>query len=167
MENAETTKEWFVTHEGKQFGPVSAGDLEGLLVKNEVAQAEEKRKAEPQPIGVSHGEVAKGNSNTEGEWGGSSRGAYLFVCYLLPVLTVAGIGAGGLFLQGKADNKLLALGGAALALVFMVFALMVTVNRFTNLAMTRWGSSRYILAVRADRDRSCGRNVLRNRPGTA
>lgn len=168
MENAEATKEWFVTHEGKQFGPVSiddlkfeaergqlnprldmvwrkdmddwipAGDLEGLFVKNEVAQAEEKKKEEPQAFGMAPEESEKDKLRLQGRWGGTSRGTYLLVCYLLPFLLVAGMGAGAMFLQGKVDDSLLALGGAGLALVFMIFALIVTVNRFTNLAMTRW-----------------------------
>eukprot|EP00903_Cladosiphon_okamuranus_P003570 g3568.t1 len=76
MEDPSLTKEWFVTHNGQQFGPVSlddlkyeaergelnprldmvwkngmedwipSGDIEGLFEKNELAEKEEKKKEE-------------------------------------------------------------------------------------------------------------------------
>ena len=162
------TKEWFVTHEGKQFGPVSiddlkfeaergrldprldmiwrqdmddwipAGDLEGLFVKNEVAEAEEKKKAEPPVMGAPPEKSEKEMLRLQGKWGGSSRATYLFVSFILPLLLFGAIGVAFMFLKEQLGENAIALAGGGVMLVYGIFVLVVTVNRFTNLAMTRW-----------------------------
>lgn len=162
------TKEWFVTHEGKQFGPVSiddlkfeaergqlnprldmvwrkdmddwipAGDLEELFEKNMEAEAEEKRKAQPMPTGMPPEQSEKEKLRLQGKWGGTSRATYLLVSFLLPLLLIGAISAAGMILKGKADESMIALAGGGVMLIYAIMALVVTVNRFTNLAMTRW-----------------------------
>ena len=168
MENVEMTKEWFVTHEGKQFGPVSiddlkfeaeqgklnprldmvwrkdmddwipAGDLKGLFDIDEAAQAEEIKKASPQVMGVAPEVSEKEKLRLQGKWGGSSRATYLCVSFLLPLLLIGAISVAGILLKGKVDENIIALAGGGVMLIFAIFALVVTINRFTNLAMTRW-----------------------------
>ncbi len=172
METPETEKEWFVTHEGKQFGPVSiddlrfeatrgqlnprldmvwkkdmddwipAGDLKGLFEKNEEAAIVEKAQEnppEPPPrVEVSQKEKEKESRRIRGKWEGTSRGTYLFVTLLLPLLLAGGIILAGNFLEGSLDDKTTFLISGGLILLYCVFALAVTLNRFPNLGMSRW-----------------------------
>lgn len=166
MEETEAAKQWFVTHEGKQFGPVSlddlrfeaergelnprldmvwkngmgdwipAGEVEGLFVRNEEAKAAEQAKetafTEFKP---ENGEEEK--KLIKGEWTGVGRATYLFVCYILPFLWVAGVGFGTKFLEGKVEAGILAIGGLVLCLVPLILAFAATLQRFQNLGMSR------------------------------
>ena len=162
------TKEWFVTHEGKQFGPVSiddlkyevergqlnprldmvwrkdmddwipSGDLEGLFEKNVLAAAEEKKKAAAAPTKYQPEESKKDKLLLQGKWGGTTRATYLFVSFFLPFLLALVLDFGSSFLKGKMDENILALASGGVALVYAAFALVVTINRFTNLSMSRW-----------------------------
>lgn len=162
------TKEWFVTHEGKQFGPVSmddlkfeaergqlnprldmvwkkdmedwipAGDVEGLFEKNIVAEAEEKKKAEPPVMGMAPRESEKEKLRLQGKWGGASRANYLFVSFILPLLLIGIISVAAIFLSEQLSENIIALASGGVMLIYATLALVVTINRFTNLAMTRW-----------------------------
>jgi hypothetical protein len=166
MEETEPVKEWFVTHDGKQFGPVSkddlkfeaergelnprldmvwkngmedwipAGEVEGLFKRNEEAKAAEEAKetafTEFKPdISEEEKKIIKG------EWTGAGRGTYLFVCYVLPFLWMAGVGYGMGFLEGKVEAGILAIGGLALCLVPLILVIAATLQRFQNLGMSR------------------------------
>jgi hypothetical protein len=166
MEDTEPVKEWFVTHEGKQFGPVSmddlkfeaergelnprldmvwksgmedwipAGEVEGLFKRNEEAKAAEEAKR------TSFTQFKPDISEEEkklikGEWTGAGRGTYLFVCYILPFLWMAGVGYAMKFLEGKVDSGMLTIGGLVLCLVPFILLIVATLQRFQNLGMSR------------------------------
>jgi hypothetical protein len=166
MQDTEPVKEWFVTHDGKQFGPVSmddlkfeaergelnprldmvwkngmedwipAGEVEGLFKRNEEAKAAEQAKetafTEFKPdISPEEKKLIKG------EWTGAGRGTYLFVCYILPFLWMAGVGFGLKFLEGKVDPGILTIGGLVLCLVPFILLIAATLQRFQNLGMSR------------------------------
>jgi hypothetical protein len=65
------------------------------------------------------------------------RGTYLFVCYILPFLWMAGVGFGMKFLEGKVEAGLLTIAGLVLGLVPLILAISATLKRFQNLGMTR------------------------------
>lgn len=166
MEETDPAKEWFVTHDGKQFGPVSlddlrfemergelnprldmvwkngmgdwipAGEVEGLFQRNEEAKAAEEAK-ETAFTGYQPEISEEEKKMIKGEWTGVGRGTYFFVCYILPFLWVAGVGFGTKFLEGKVEAGLLAIGGLALCLVPLILAIAATLQRFQNLGMSR------------------------------
>lgn len=172
MENAESAKEWYVTHEGKQFGPVSiddlkyevergelnprldmvwkqdmedwipAGDLEGLFEKNEDAANEEKAKEGPPVTKVStkptREEQEKQSQHTQGNWEGTSRGTFLLVTYILPILLGIAASLAMTFLAEKVDQNILGIASGVICLVFFILILFVSINRFPNLGMSRW-----------------------------
>lgn len=168
MNNAELTKEWYVTHEGKQFGPVAfedlkyeaergklnprldmvwkagmtdwiaAGDLEGLFEKNEEAAVTEKANAASTPSPYQPEESKSDRMKMRGKWGGTSRTTYLFVTYLLPVLLLFGLPFGTAFFAEKIDQNIIGLATAAIFLGLAILALFVSINRFPNLGMSRW-----------------------------
>lgn len=166
MEEAEPVKEWFVTHDGKQFGPVTmddlryeaergelnprldmvwkngmedwipAGEVEGLFKRNDEAKAAEAAKetafTEYKPdISEEEKKIIKG------EWTGAGRGTYLFVCYILPFLWMAGVGYALQFLGGKVDSGILTIVGLVLCLVPFILLIVATLQRFQNLGMSR------------------------------
>jgi uncharacterized membrane protein YhaH (DUF805 family) len=166
MEEMEATKEWFVTHEGKQFGPVSIGDLkfevergelnprldmvwkngmedwipagqlEGLFEKNEGALEEEKRK------GATFTEYTSAPTGEEkkrinGEWPGAGRSAFIFICYIFPVLWGFGIHFGTSYLKGKVEPNILGIISMVFGLLPLILAIAVTLKRFQNLGMSR------------------------------
>lgn len=166
MEEAEPVKEWFVTHGGKQFGPVSmedlrfevergelnprldmvwkngmqdwipAGEVEGLFKRNEEAKSAEEQKE----AAFTQYQPEMGEEEKKlirGEWIGAGRGTYFFVCFILPFLWLAGVGFGMKFLEGKVDSGLLGIGGLVLCLVPVFLVISVTLQRFQNLAMSR------------------------------
>ncbi len=117
---------------------IPAGDIKGLFEKNEVAEAEEKRKAGPQPTGPPRKETKKDKLILQGKWGGSSRTTYIFTCYLLPIFLFVSMALGVPLLREKIDeNAILAISGI-ITLLLAIIALIVTVGRFTNLGMSRW-----------------------------
>ena len=161
-------KEWFVTHEGQQFGPVTladlqfevgrkqlnprldlvwkegmdgwipAGDVEGLYEKDVAADAEEKRKAEAFPTSIAPQDSRIYNSELEVKWGGTSRAMYFFVTFVLPVIMGIGLGLGANLLKGMVAETHLALAGAGAGLLLILVALSACLGRFTNLSMSRW-----------------------------
>ena len=169
MEEADAAKEWFVTHEGKQFGPVSikdlkfeiergelnprldmiwkngmedwipAGELSGLFEKNaEAGAAETAKEASDNFTGYIPEESEEQRERVKGNWLGAGRGAFIFVCYILPFILGILIGLGASFLQGKVDANLLGIVSFGLLLLPAILAIAVTLKRFQNLGMTRW-----------------------------
>jgi hypothetical protein len=166
MEEMETAKEWFVTHDGKQFGPVSlddlrfeaergelnprldmvwkngmddwipAGEVEGLFQRNDEAKAAEEAK-EAAFTGYKPEISEEEKKLIKGEWTGVGRGTFFFVCYILPFLWIAGVGFGMKYLEGKVEPGLLAIGALALCLVPLILAIAATLQRFQNLGMSR------------------------------
>ncbi|WP_411826694.1 GYF domain-containing protein [Luteolibacter sp. AS25] len=169
MEDPSFTKEWFVTHNGQQFGPVSlddlkyeaergelnprldmvwkngmedwipSGDIEGLFEKNEGAQKEEKQKEEVAANATDFHpeETRKKRMMMNGKWGGTSRSAFIFLCYIFPFLWILGISYGAKFLRGSVDEKMLGFGMAGLAMVPLIICVIVLFRRFVNLGMSR------------------------------
>lgn len=166
MEEAEPVKEWFVTHDGKQFGPVSmddlkfeaergelnprldmvwkngtddwipAGEVEGLFKRNDEAKAAEQ--AKETAFTEFMPEISEEEKKRiKGEWPGVGRGTYFFVCCILPFLWIAGVGFGMKFLEGKVESKLLTIGGLGLCIVPLVLLISATLKRFQNLGMSR------------------------------
>lgn len=166
MEETQTAKEWFVTHEGKQFGPVSiddlkfevergelnprldmvwkdgmedwipAGEIEGLFERNDEAKEAEEKKE------TAFTEYTPEPSDEEkkrimGEWPGVGRGTFFFVCYIFPILCGLGIGFGVGFLEGKVEPNILGIIGLLFGLLPLILAIVVTLKRFQNLGMSR------------------------------
>ena len=161
-------KEWFVTHEGQQFGPVAladlqfevarkqlnprldlvwkegmddwipAGDVAGLYEKNIEADAREKQIAESHPTSIPPQESRIYNSDLEVEWGGTKRGMYFFAIFLLPIIMVFGLGLGANLLEGVVPENYLFIGAGVAGLLFLIVALSANLGRFKNLAMSRW-----------------------------
>ncbi len=166
MDEAEPTKEWFVTHDGKQFGPVSmddlkfeaergelnprldmvwkngmedwipAGEVAGLFARNDEAKAVEDAKQ------TAFTEYKPDISAAEkkqimGVWPGVGRGTYFFVCYVLPILWMAALGFGMKFLEKKVAPMPLAIGAGVLCLLLVFLIISSTLKRFQNLAMSR------------------------------
>ena len=168
MEDAEMTKEWFVTHEGKQFGPVSiddlkyeaergklnprldmvwrkdmddwipAGDLEGLFEKNEEAEAEEKKKAETVTSEFQPEDSKEDKLRLQGKWDGATRATFLFVSLILPILLFVGIGFATPFFEETPNADLVGPIIGGIVLLYSLFSLWITISRFTNLSMSRW-----------------------------
>lgn len=168
MESDEMSREWFVTHEGQQFGPVTladlqfevarkqlnprldlvwkegmdgwipAGDVGGLYEKNEAADTEEKKKAEGYSTTIAPQDSRIYNSELEVKWGGINRGMYFFATLVLPFIMAFSVGLGANLLKEMVAENHLAIAGAGAALVFILVALSACLSRFTNLAMSRW-----------------------------
>lgn len=174
-------KEWYVTHEGKQFGPVSlddlkyeaergelnprldmvwkagmeewkpAGDLDVIFEKNREAEKKEDArssfsKTEPEESekdGKKDGnkdekeDKKKERKKHEGKWGGASRSTFIFLCYIFPIIWIFGIAYGGKFLKGRLDDNLLGMGTTVLYFLPLLICLVVMLQRFRNLGMTR------------------------------
>ncbi|MFK7850491.1 MAG: GYF domain-containing protein [Akkermansiaceae bacterium] len=173
MSEAEGLKEWYVTREGKQYGPVSlndlkaeaksgelnprldmiwkegmeewksAGKVDGIFEKNAEAEAEEIRKATPPPAPTPKSERATASEmeeylHEENEYTeGTSRGGYIFICYILPLIIAGGLIFGSAHLQGLVGEKWLPIAQLAVVLIIFIFMISVTLNRFLNLGMTR------------------------------
>lgn len=166
MEETEPVKEWFVTHDGKQFGPVSmddlkfeaergelnprldmvwkngmedwipAGEVEGLFKRNDDAKAAEE--AKETTFTEFKPEISEEEKKLiKGEWPGVGRGTYFFVCYILPFLWAAGLAFGMKYLAGKVDARLLTIGALVLYLVLLFLLISATLKRFQNLGMSR------------------------------
>lgn len=169
MEELHAAKEWFVTHEGKQFGPVSiddlkfevergelnprldmvwkdgmedwipAGELDGLFEKNDEAKAaEEKKEASNNFTGYIPEVSEEERDKIKGIWPGSGRGAFIFVCYILPFILLLLVGVGAPFLQGKVSPQVVSLITFGLLVLPAILSIVVTLKRFQNLGMTRW-----------------------------
>jgi hypothetical protein len=169
MENEELAKEWYVTHEGRQFGPVSmddlkyeaergelnprldmiwkngmedwipAGDLDGLFEKNrEAADIEKAKEAPATAIAKPEKKNKKTHTQIPGEWEGTGRSAFLFISYVLPFLLVFGISLGAPLLAGKIDQNIIGIVGTVAMFVLSIMIIFVSINRFPNLAMSRW-----------------------------
>ncbi|MEP2776839.1 MAG: DUF4339 domain-containing protein [Luteolibacter sp.] len=165
MEEPEMVKEWYVTHEGKQFGPVSlddlkfeaergelnprldmvwkegmkewmpSGDLEAVFTKNKEA---EKKEVE----GSSFTEFDPEESKTErmklqGKWGGASRSTFIFLCYIFPILWIIGVGYAATFLKEKLDEEILRMATLGFYVLPFIIVFMVVLQRFRNLGMSR------------------------------
>ena len=159
-------KEWFVTHEGKQYGPVSFGDLRfemergelnprldmvwkngmedwipagevpGLFLKNTEAAATVETSNHFTPYAP--GETEDERERIKANWPGAGRGSYFFMVCVFPVLFAAGAGFATPFLAGKIDPSLLGVIPAAGLLVPAILSVVFTLKRFQNLGMTRW-----------------------------
>jgi hypothetical protein len=135
MEEIEDGKDWLVAHGGDQSGPFSrfdlmveaargklhprrdmvwksgmdewipAGGVEWLFKRKEDAMAAEQAKSaftECKP------ELsAKEKKIIKGEWTGAGRGTYLFLCYMLSFLWVAGVGYGNKIGKGIVESQIL------------------------------------------------------------
>lgn len=158
-------KEWYVTHEGKQFGPVSlddlkyeaergelnprldmvwkagmeewlpAGDLEEIFEKNK--EAEKKEEEGSSFTSIQPEESKKDRMKIQGRWGGASRSTFIFLSYIFPIIWIAGIAYGATFLKGKFDDNVLGVATMVLFIVPLLIALVVMLQRFRNLGMTR------------------------------
>ena len=166
MEDTEPVKEWFVTHDGKQFGPVTmddlkfeaergelnprldmvwksgmedwipAGEVEGLFKRNDEAKAAEEAK-EAAFTEYKPDISEEEKKRIKGEWPGVGRGTYFFVCYILPFLWMTGVGIGMKFLEGKVNSGILTIGGLVLCLVPLFIAIAASLKRLKNLGMSR------------------------------
>ena len=171
MSQPEGDKVWYVTREGKQFGPVSiedlkfeaergelnprldmawregmeewipAGRVEGLFEKNPEAEAAEIKKEAPPEAGSKKDAVdldgyfpAEEKEYTEG----TSRGGYIFICYILPVLIGVGFGFGFKYLESALGEKIAPIASLVLMLVIFLLVISTVLNRFLNLGMSRW-----------------------------
>ena len=167
MEDTEPLKEWFVTHDGKQFGPVSmedlkfeaergelnprldmvwkngmedwipAGEVEGLFKRNDEAKAAEEAKQ------AAFTEYKPDISEEEkklirGEWTGAGRGTYFFVIFIFPVIFGMGIGAFTVAVRSKVEPAMLENISSGFLLVFLIISILVVLKRFQNLGMSRW-----------------------------
>lgn len=166
-------KEWYVTHEGKQFGPVSlddlkyeaergelnprldmvwkagmeewkpAGDLDAIFEKNKEAEKKEVAgssfsSAQPKESEKDKKEdKKKERKKHEGRWGGASRSTFIFLCYIFPIIWFFGVAYGATFLKGKLDDNVLGMGTMVLFFVPLLICLVVMLQRFRNLGMTR------------------------------
>lgn len=165
MEEMEHGKEWLVAHDGNQSGPFSryelmveaargklhprrdmvwkngmdewipAGEVEGLFKRNEEAMAAEQSKSSF--TGYQPELSAKEKKVIKGEWTGTGRGTYFFLCYILPYLWVAGVGYVINFGEGIVESQILTIAGLALCLVPFIFVFVATFQRFQNLCMSR------------------------------
>lgn len=170
-------KEWYVTHEGKQFGPVSlddlkyeaergelnprldmvwkagmadwlpAGDLDAIFEKNKKAEEKEAASSSFSSAKSAEGEKDKKQAKDgakkkerkkhEGKWGGASRSAFIFLCYIFPIIWFFGVAYGATFLKGKLDENVLSMTTMGLFFVPVLICLVVVMQRFRNLGMTR------------------------------
>lgn len=168
MEETDTAKEWFVTHEGKQFGPVSfddlkfevgrgelnprldmvwkagmeewipAGELDGLFEKNQEAKAAEEKR---DASGNFSGYVSGDTPEEIERAKGKPPGAgrgSYFFMIFVSFLLAVGIGAARLALQGRVDAALLDKILSLLLLVPIILSIVYTLKRFQNLGMSRW-----------------------------
>ena len=165
MEDPEMVKEWYVTHEGKQFGPVSlddlkyeaergalnprldmvykegmpewkpSGDISEIFTKNEEAGKKEEEGAVVTDFQPEEKKTER--MKNKGKWGGASRSTFIFLCYIFPILWFAGIAYGMSYAKGMIDERLL--GFLTLGLLFLpvLIAFIVVLQRFRNLGMTR------------------------------
>ena len=174
MNQPEGDKVWYVTREGKQFGPVSiddlkfeaergelnprldmawkdgmeewipAGRIEGLFEKNSEAEAAEiKKEAPPVAAAQAGGKPSDGDMDEylaeEKEYtDGTSRGGYIFICYILPVIIGVGLGFGMEFLVSAIGEKMAPIAILVLMIVVLLLIISTTLNRFLNLGMSRW-----------------------------
>jgi len=159
-------KEWYVTHEGQQFGPVSiddlkfeaergelnprvdmvwkegmedwipSGQIEGLFEKNTEAEEQEKAKETVAVTEFQPEESKKKRMLLHGKWGGVKRSTFIFLCYIFPFLWIIGIG----FLAGKMQGEIEAdlLGKVTMAATFLpaILCLIMIFRRFQNLGMS-------------------------------
>lgn len=165
MEEPEMVKEWYVTHEGKQFGPVSlddlkyeaergelnprldmvwkqgmegwvpSGDMEEIFQKNKEA---EKKEVEGSSFTEFHPEESKkARMKAQGKWGGASRSSFIFLCYIFPILWIVGIGYGSTYVKVNLEEGVRGMIMLGLLLVPMLIVVVVVLQRFHNLGMTR------------------------------
>lgn len=168
MDETAAAKEWFVTHEGKQYGPVSikdlryevktgdlnprldmiwkngmdawipAGELEGLFKKNEVAQAaEEKKEATNNFTTYVPTETPEERDHIIGNWPGSGRGAFIFVCHILPFILLSLVGFGTSFVRDMISPQVILLITFGLLAFCVILSIAVTLKRLQNLGMSR------------------------------
>lgn len=159
-------KEWYVTHHGQQFGPVSindlkyevergelnprvdmvwkqgmedwipSGDLDGLFEKNVEAEVEEKAK---DTISISESKPRESNkkpSLVDGKWLGAKRSTFIFLCYIFPVLWFVGLSYGEELLKAKVPADLLSPITLGLYSIPVLVIFIVLLKRFQNLGMS-------------------------------
>jgi hypothetical protein len=149
MDATEMADGWFVTHGGKQFGPVSIDDLKfeaergGLSPKLDVVWKKGMKGWIPagQVEGLFEPNETAGEDEEESisgeEWPGAGRAALILVCFIFPVFWGFCLGLGMAYLQGKVASDALMLGGVGLGLVPIVLAITALLMRFRNLGMNR------------------------------
>jgi len=142
-------KGWFVTHEGKQFGPVSIDDLRFEAERGELSPKHDvvwKKGMEGWiPAGQVEGlfeqnEEAQENEDQSAfaeEWPGAGRAALILLCFVFPFFWGFCLVLGTAYLQGKIAGNTLMLGDIGLGLVPVVLAITATLMRFRNLGMNR------------------------------
>lgn len=138
MEVSQTDNEWYVTHEGQKFGPVSIDDLrfeaergelnpcvdmvwkegmedwisssqiEGLFEKKPTAEPKEKAKETIVASEFRPQESKRKRILRHEKWRGVKRGNFIFLCYLFPFLWSFGIILLAGKMQGKIEADLLA-----------------------------------------------------------
>lgn len=151
MGDPNAVKEWFVTHGGKQFGPVSLHDLKFEAERGQLDPGADMvwrqdmddwvpsgdlaglfpRAAEPAPRPI----VLEKTEVPRADWPGASRSTYLAILFLLPLLAVVCIALARHFLGVKAVSATAEMAVYGVVLIAMVF---VSISRLGNLGMSRW-----------------------------
>ncbi|MFD2255632.1 GYF domain-containing protein [Luteolibacter algae] len=167
MEDPDLTKEWYVTHEGQQFGPVSlddlkyeaergklnprldmvwkdgmedwipSGEIEGLFQKNKDASGEAVEDSATAFTEFQPEETPEERLRNEGRWPGVSRSVFFFMSYIFPVIWLVALSFVSQQLAGSVAADQLGLGVAVLSFLPIIVSLIALLKRFQNLAMTR------------------------------
>ena len=167
MDQSESAKEWYATHAGEKFGPVSfddlkqkvgrgelnprhdtvwkqgmegwisAGEVEGLFKKNIVPEAVGKAK-ESKPVSKFEPDDSEEQYIPDHDkWEGTSRGGFIFFFYLFPVIWLMVLFFASGFLAEQFEPGILKLVIAGLCLFPLLVALTSMLKRFQNLGMSR------------------------------
>jgi uncharacterized membrane protein YhaH (DUF805 family) len=123
---------------------IPAGQIEGLFKKDTAAEEAERLKNAP-PVAAaqaggkpSQGDIDDYFHESKEYTEGTSRGGYIFICYILPIILGVGFVFGSKFLEPAIGEKMMPIVVIVLALVYLVLAIAATLNRFLNLGMSRW-----------------------------
>jgi hypothetical protein len=166
MEETEPVKEWFVTHDGKQFGPVTmddlkyeaergelnprldmvwkngmedwipAGEVDGLFKRNDEAKAAEE--AKQTAFTEYQPEISQEErERIKGNWPGVGRGSFFFFTCIFPFLWCFAIAFSMYLLDGKIAPDIHKFIPLLLILVPITLMVVVFLKRFQNLGMSR------------------------------
>ncbi len=161
MAEPEAPKEWFVTREGTQYGPVSfddlnyertrgelnprldmlwkegmadwvpAGEVEGLFEKNPTTLPS------TEPSTGLPDECPRARMIVDNRWPGATRSSYLIITLLFPVFWTIALQYGIEALAGRLEPDLLVQLHFWLGFVPVLLALIIVLKRFQNLVMSR------------------------------